>query len=114
MISHLIKEFKIFNMKDISSYHPKIGLSQKKTNREGRLRTQFFEKSLEFLGFLLYSLEIPHKFAPGNSVKLCFTLWKFHKAIKILRKFQDQKPKTPGNSTYFFLDRPWKFFFIFN
>ena len=61
MISPLIKVFKMFNMKDISSYHPKIRLSQKKTNRVGRLMTYFFEKSLEFLAFLLYLLEIPNK-----------------------------------------------------
>ena len=61
MISPLIKVLKMFNMKDISSYHPKIRLSQKKINRVGRLMTYFFEKSLEFLAFLLCLLEIPNK-----------------------------------------------------
>ena len=80
--------------------------SRKNQNREGGVENSytFFKTPLEFFIFLL--LEIPDK------TKL--NPWIFHKIVLDPLEIPRLKTKTPGNSTLFFLDHPWKSHFVFN
>ena len=48
--------------------------------------------------FFILPLESPDKIKFLETAQNCYNPW----------KFQDLKPRTPGNSTWFFLDHPWK------
>ena len=88
-------------------------LFQKK-NKQGELRTHFFEKSLEFLGFLLYSWKFQTKASTLEILEI--------RTFIILEIFRP-KTKNPGNSTLFFLItlgnsilfliNSWKFHLLF-
>ena len=77
--------------------------TSKQTVDCSRKKTCFFENPWGFLGFSL-SLKIPekNKASPLEAPQNCVT--PVHPS-EILRP----KAKTPGNSTWFFLDHPWKF-----
>ena len=86
----------------------KNGLFQKKKQTEGRWLRIYFFNPLEFLGFLLYPWKFQTKLktSPLETSQNCVTT----PSSEILTP----KTKTPGNSTWFFLDHPRKFHIVFN
>ena len=71
--------------------------SRKKKQRGGWEHT-FLETPPGISRFFILPLESPDKTKFLETAQNCYNPW----------KFQDLKPRTPGNSTWFFLDHPWK------
>ena len=88
----------------LSQYHNGL-LHKKKTNGGGgRLRTNFFENPLGFLGFCFNPRNSEqNKASPKEISHNCVT-------TLILRA----KTKNPQYSTRFFLNHPWNFYIAFN
>ena len=82
-----------------------MGYSRKNPNRvEGGGGVEdLFEIPPGIFHFFTLPLEVPDKTKINH--------WIFHKVMLDPLEIPRPKTKTPGNSTLFFLDHPWKFYF---
>ena len=79
-----------------------LGYFRKKNRGVGDIL--FWKPPVEY--FIFLPLELPGKTKLHS--------WKFYKIVLDSLKIPRPKTKSTGNSTQFFLGRPWKFQFVFN
>ena len=79
-----------------------LGYFRKKNSGVGDIL--FWKPPVEY--FIFLPLELPGKTKLHS--------WKFYKIVLGSLKIPRPKTKSTGNSTQFFLGRPWKFQFVFN
>ena len=85
------------------SINPLIELFQKKS-RQGGWGYTFLKNPPGIFRFVALPLEIPERTS--------FHHWRFCKIVWHSLKIPRSKTKTHGNSTWFFLEHPWKFYFF--
>ena len=84
---------------------------QLKTNipqkiQTGGLMIYFYENPPGIFHFFTLAMEIPDKTKLNPSI--------LHKLVLNHLEIPRPKTKSPGNSTLFFINHPWKFHFVFN